>query len=362
MEKLLINAFNASSGGGKIIFENYLKSLGELKKYDVYIVSPPNSKYSSQYPEYNFVFVPTLFKNKLLMPFLFIFYLRWLINKLKIKKVLNFSDIPINTDINQIFYFDWAFAVYPEKEIWLKLDFNHKVLLRFKLFFYNLLENKVNLFIVQTDVIKKRMLKYYGNRKIKVIGNSVSVNENKNKKFKLPRETKILLFSAYYKHKNFEILLEVANKMKLKKEKTYFILTLNENLKDSFLFLKKIKKLKLENYFINIGPIEKDNISKIYNSVDFVILPSIIESFSANYIESMFYNKPILTSDRDFSRIICKDAAIYFNPFDSQEIYNKISYLKNNKNLQSKLSKRGKIYSKRFLNWKIISKKINKLI
>ena len=51
-----------------------------------------------------------------------------------------------------------------------------------------------------------------------------------------------------------------------------------------------------------------------------MILPTLLESFSATYIEAMFHGKTILTSDLDFARDVCGEAAFYFDPLNPQSI------------------------------------------
>ena len=53
-------------------------------------------------------------------------------------------------------------------------------------------------------------------------------------------------------------------------------------------------------------------------------LPSLLESFSGTYVEAMFHGKTILTSDFDFARDVCAQAAFYFDPLDPNSILSSI--------------------------------------
>jgi glycosyltransferase involved in cell wall biosynthesis len=55
----------------------------------------------------------------------------------------------------------------------------------------------------------------------------------------------------------------------------------------------------------------------------------------------MKMKKPILTSDLSFAYSICGDAAEYFDPFDPEDIANKIIFLVNNINRQKELIQKG---------------------
>ena len=51
--------------------------------------------------------------------------------------------------------------------------------------------------------------------------------------------------------------------------------------------------------------------------------------------------KPIITSDMGFAHTVCKDAAIYFNPVDVEEITEKLISLADDKALQQALVDKG---------------------
>lgn len=52
--------------------------------------------------------------------------------------------------------------------------------------------------------------------------------------------------------------------------------------------------------------------------------------------------KPIITSDMSFAHVVCKDAAVYFNPVDSVDITNKLISLVTDNKLQEQIVKNGK--------------------
>ena len=61
-----------------------------------------------------------------------------------------------------------------------------------------------------------------------------------------------------------------------------------------------------------------------------MLLPMIAESYGLIYLEAMACGVPILNSDRDFARWICRDLAFYFDPFDSASIVDAVDLLRNN--------------------------------
>jgi len=89
----------------------------------------------------------------------------------------------------------------------------------------------------------------------------------------------------------------------------------------------------LNKTILNVGEVEQYDIRELYTNVDALLLPTLLESFSSTYADAMFYRKPIFTSDRDFAHEACGKAAIYFNPNDVDDIYEKIDNAFNDQTL-----------------------------
>lgn len=65
-----------------------------------------------------------------------------------------------------------------------------------------------------------------------------------------------------------------------------------------------------------IGRVPHEALGDLYRSASAVLLPSHFESFSATYLEAMHFGVPLVTSDRDFARDLCGDAALFADPED----------------------------------------------
>lgn len=74
---------------------------------------------------------------------------------------------------------------------------------------------------------------------------------------------------------------------------------------------------------------------------DALLMPSLLESFSGTYLEAMHFGLPILTSDLDFAREVCHDAALYFDPWDTASIRDAILRVKNESELAHNLCEKG---------------------
>ena len=47
-----------------------------------------------------------------------------------------------------------------------------------------------------------------------------------------------------------------------------------------------------------------------------MLLPTLLECFSANYVEAMAMRRPIVTTDLGFAHTVCGEAALYFQPMN----------------------------------------------
>jgi hypothetical protein len=75
---------------------------------------------------------------------------------------------------------------------------------------------------------------------------------------------------------------------------------------------------------INVGPIKVNQCPALYHFCDALFLPTLLECFSASYVEAMYFKKTIFTSDLSFAHTVCHDSAFYFDPYCVNDICDKI--------------------------------------
>ncbi|MFK5892763.1 MAG: glycosyltransferase, partial [Pseudomonadota bacterium] len=127
---------------------------------------------------------------------------------------------------------------------------------------------------------------------------------------------RILCMSAYYSHKNLEIIPEIARYL-YNQNNHYefeFVLTLPKDSAGYLKILNKAKSLGVDKCICNIGPVLVNDGPAVYEGCHIVFLPSFLETFSANYPEAMAMNRPIVTCDLEHAHNACQDAALYFEP------------------------------------------------
>src|SRR5699024_8559204 len=211
----------------------------------------------------------------------------------------------------------------------------------FDLFFYR----RSDAIIVQTDDVNFRVKKLLRGQDIQVhtVSNTVNgvfTDPSFTKSMLPPKEkgeVRLLTLSSNYAHKNLGVIRDVIdNLIEDGEAKVKFILTLPEEALGNF------KKEKYQPYLINVGPIPIDQCPALHSESDMMFLLTLLECFSASYAEAMAMEKLILTSDLPFARVVCKEAAIYFDPVDPVDIADKIQNLIKSPNVQKELIQKGR--------------------
>ena len=128
-----------------------------------------------------------------------------------------------------------------------------------------------------------------------------------------------------YAHKNHKKLFEAIELLENKSIKRFkLILTIKESDLQFF-------SIKNKSNILCIGEIDYFELLNIYKLVDYLLFPSLSESFGLPLLEAKLNKTKIMASDLDYVFDICKPEFV-FNPFEVKDIYNKIYFvLKNSK-------------------------------
>jgi len=154
---------------------------------------------------------------------------------------------------------------------------------------------------------------------------------------------RLFYLTKYYAHKNLEGIVETFDRFRGELEGVVVILTVSaEQHPRAGRFIRSIAERGLESHIINVGPLPYDEIGGYYRHVDGLLMPTYLESFSGTYLEAMHFETPILTSDLDFARGICGDAALYFDQTSPVAMKDAILELKNDVELANNLRRRGR--------------------
>lgn len=205
---------------------------------------------------------------------------------------------------------------------------------------------QVDVVFAQTDVAVTRLRSMYSIRECVTLPNVVSTlisNANPpDNGFGVPVGFRFLTLTRYYPHKNLESLVMAYELLLKRLPSAVGILTIDpSDHRRAPALLASIEDRGLSGSVVNIGPVGQSALGALYSGVDAVVLPTLLESSSGAYVEALTFGLPIITSDRDFAREVCGDAAIYVDPDDPAAIAQGMWAVASDHELRSGASRAG---------------------
>jgi glycosyltransferase involved in cell wall biosynthesis len=154
---------------------------------------------------------------------------------------------------------------------------------------------------------------------------------------------KALYLTADYPHKGIDNFLHYAQALQHKApdKKITFTISISAESATAKWILTQAEQLGLSHYFDFCGHIPvADVVGKIDDS-HLIMQMSHLETFSANYPEAMARQRPLLVSDYPFARDICKNAAVFVNPDNANEVAESILKIQSDDVLRESLIQHG---------------------
>ncbi len=164
----------------------------------------------------------------------------------------------------------------------------------------------------------------------------------------------MLDIASYGLHKNQEIALDATKILRKKypEFKFRFVFTIKE---DQFPQIPN----EFEQNFLFLGYVNIRQCPSLYRQVDASFQPTLMECFTATYVESMRAERPIITTNLGFAHSLCADAAVYYEAMNPESAAETIYKLATNAALQKELVAKGIVRLKLFDNQ---LDRVNKLI
>lgn len=189
--------------------------------------------------------------------------------------------------------------------------------------------------------------------KIHVVYNGVDFTEQKNiddiKDIIKKGDNGVVLFVGRITfQKGPEYFVNMAEKVLSKRPNTLFVVSGSGDMEDYMVGL--VAKRGLSSKFIFCGFLRGEELTKIYNSADIFVMPSVSEPFGIVPLEAMCANVPVLVSkESGVSEIISHALKSHF--WDIDDMADKVVSVLNYKNLKNKLSLEGN-KEVRNIHWK----------
>lgn len=139
----------------------------------------------------------------------------------------------------------------------------------------------------------------------------------------------LLCLSRHYPHKNLESLVGLFRSHGEELADVTIVTTVDADQDAAAMrFVAMTRAADVQRHFLNVGNILQPELAGYFQHTQALLLPTLRESCSTTYLEALHFGRPVLTSDRDFAREVCGDAAIYFDPHSPESMRDAILALR----------------------------------
>lgn len=360
---ILINASEIKQGGGIQVTDSICRSLNRYVNHKFYVVLNSSFKTNCNYYQGNNVTVYNYDLQKQNLKLLLTGrdgFLDNIISANSIDIVLCvFGPSLWKPRCLTITGFARAHLVLPESPYYKTFSmwhlFKERLYNRILFYYFN---RSTDVFFTENPMITNRVERLFKKKTITISNyyNQVFDNSDLWVKHQLPtyKGITLLTISSYYPHKNLSIAFDILNYLESIdcNQAIRFVYTVS---KEEFPRIPE----KYKNNFVLLGKVNIQECPSLYEQCDIVFQPTLLECFTATYPEAMRMKKPIVTSDLEFARGICGNAAAYYKPADGKSAAEVILKVAMNKELSKELVNSG---LKRLTEFDNYNQRIDKII
>ena len=304
---ILIDAVFINNGGGKVLLDYLLLSLNQAK-IDYYCLLDNRvikNTYGLDSSRVSYI------KGSLLKRHFF--YLR---NRNRFSRVFCFGNLPpsITLSVEVITYFHQPMYL----DIPSEYSLTERIKFHLKVFILNGIKKNNDLWLVQSDLIKMKM-----ELKFNLKSGSVRVlpfypQFDNSDDFVSRHSNTFLYVSNANPHKNHLRLISAFCRFYDRYGLGKLILTVSNEFTE---VIELIESSNLKGYPIeNVGFVDRLTLRRQYLSSEFLIFPSMTESFGLGLIEAIECGCKVVSSDLPYTYEIC-EPTLSFNPLVEQSMY-----------------------------------------
>jgi|SRR3990167_8057546 len=198
---------------------------------------------------------------------------------------------------------------------------------------------------------------YPGIKQVSSIMNKVLSMEELKKKFGVEKDY-ILFVGTLQPRKNIENLIEALTIVKNKNLKLAIVGKKGWMYKD---ILNAPRKYEVSDRVKFLDNVNDEDLPSFYKNAACFVLPSLYEGFGLPILEAMQYGCPVLASNVSSLPEAGGDAAIYFDPQNSEDIAEKIDKVTSDEKLRTEMIQKGYEQVKKF-SWEKTARETLKVL
>lgn len=326
---LLVDSIYINVGGGKILLDYLVKEL-ETRNIDVFYLLDIRCKNDyKEIPNERKLFLKDGLINR------YNFYKK---NINRFNKVLCFGNIPppikLDKKIKVFTYFHQPLFIDDGKTE----NFLSSFIIFLKTKYLDLVKNNTDYWLIQNQRIKNGLIKKYN-----ILPEAIlTVPFYKPLPYsEIKREQHTFAYiSMAPPHKNHKKLIEAWELLNEKEIRPTLHLTVPEN---CFQIIDLINQAKLKGVNINNhGYINRNEVSDILNSIQYLVFPSLAESFGLPLVEAIEAGCNVIAADLDYTYQVI-EPSYTFDPNSSQSIADAVIYSLKNELKPSKAKVKNEI-------------------
>mgnify|MGYP006075890891 CR=1 FL=1 len=308
--RLIVNAANCHSGGGKVLINGFLKGISNELEVLIYV----DKRLHINFPLNEYV---TIIKINRLRRFLVGFMIKKILKKND--KILYFGNLPpyIKFNCNHVFLL-LSSRFYVDSISMKGFKIIDVVKIYLEKLYYNIFINNASQVIVQTSTMFNKLIKNGFNKKISIwafddLGDSHIDNCQIFKK----ESNSFIYVASLLPYKNHKRLLMAWAQLKAQGINPKLYLTLDGNNKLYKWIKEFVSKNNLNVHFLE--NITRQELINTYSKVQTLIYPSLFEAYGLPLVEAKKYKMKIICSDLDY----CWDFIEpddFFSPYNVQSI------------------------------------------
>jgi len=226
-----------------------------------------------------------------------------------------------------------------ENPLWFSKNF-----VRFYKFLIPKIAKKAKIIFTVSHFSKNEIVKHYNIDPIKivVVYNSVTAFPISEKPVN-EHGRYILIVGSLDKRKYIHNLIEAFHKLKDDNLKLLIAGDVNSIFNNT-----DNNSLKSNVNVLVLGRVTDNELSQLYSNALIFIYPSLYEGFGIPPLEAMYYGCATIVSDIESLREVCGDASLFVDPYNTDDIAQKIEFLANNEISRIDLIQKGKQNIKKY--------------
>jgi glycosyltransferase involved in cell wall biosynthesis len=195
---------------------------------------------------------------------------------------------------------------------------------------------------------KKEIEKFYPNAKGKIEVIYLGIDEKFKPLKNIKKKNQILYVGSLNERKNFYGVIEAFLSLNDKNLKLIMVGNFSKTFALNKASIDILKKAKQNENIIFKSNVSDNELIKLYNESRLFVYPSFYEGFGLPPLEAMACGTPVITSNVSSLPEVGGDAVVYCNPYDVEDIKEKIEMVLNDEKLQQEMIQKGLQRAKEF--------------